>query len=321
MKKYLLLFISLMMSLAASHTLAATCTSPVTVPGADVSGECTSLPDEQIITFFKMKLCKGAPTLLNEAGASVVFPAAGCVDVWTSPDANGTPVTISLAGSSLGDISVPPSDYSTYTFAYVEISNDWKVRTTKTFSAAVNGTRGPDDDAPDGTGLICWTKPGTTTINNLRNVTPPAANCGSQAARNAISPGITVSHFNVFSGAVTVPAHPLFNQVYIPLATLGQGVIGAAILNANNQLIAQPVALVAAAANDGLGAPGLGTKIAGWMPVTMPVYGENTIFKFLFPNTNGTNVNIFGSTLNNFGASDFDMQVSTCDARSASCAP
>ena len=318
MKKYLLLFISLMMSLAASHTLAATCTSPVTVPGVGLSGECTSLPDEQIITFFKMKLCKGAPTLLNLAGSSVVFPAAGCVDVWTSPDANGTPVTLSLAGTSLGDISVPPSDYSTYTFAYVEISNDWKVRTTKTFSAAVNGTNGA---GADGNGTICWTKPGTTTLNNLRNVTPSAAKCGDQDVRNAITPGITVSHFNVFSGD---DENPLFNEVYIPLATLGQGVIGAAILNVNNQLIDQPdpdPVAGASAANGGLGAPGLGTKIAGWMPVIMPVYGENTIFKFLFPNTNGTNVNIFGSTLNNFGASDFDMQVSTCDARSPSCAP
>ena len=315
MKKYLLLFISLMMSLAASHTLAATCTSPVTVPGAGVSGECTSLPDEQIITFFKMKLCKGAPTLLDVAGSSVVFPAAGCVDVWTSPDANGTPVTLSLAGSSLGDISVPPSDYSTYTFAYVEISNDWKVRATKTFSAPVNGTNGA---VADGNGTICWTKPGTTTLNNLRDVTPSAAKCGDQAARNAITPGIIVSHFNVFSGD---DGNPLFNLVYIPLAA-GQG-IGAAILNVNNQLIDQPAGdgVVDAAFNGGLGNPGLGTKIAGWMPVTMPVYGENTIFKFLFPNTNGTNVNIFGSTLNNFGASDFDMQVSTCDARSPSCAP
>ena len=171
------------------------------VTNAGVSGDqCSEIPDNYLIKFFKMGICTADP--INAAGEDPDF--ASCSFMLDKADGVDHVIKMPNEGSlPTGDFDIPPG---TYTHMVGVMSNRFGIKHTETFSEALRGLTG--------TGTSCWsiadkiTAYTNETVNNTTDThdavatdNAPTTNtleCGTAAAAD---PGFSYEVINVFSDA------------------------------------------------------------------------------------------------------------------------
>ena len=171
------------------------------VTNAGVSGDqCSEIPDNYLIKFFKMGICTADP--INAAGEDPDF--SSCSFMLDNADGVDHIIKMPNVGSlPTGNFDIPPG---TYTHMVAVLSNRFGIKHTETFSEALRGLTG--------TGTTCWsiadkiTAYTNETVNNTTNTHDTVATddapdtnvleCGTAAAA---TPGFSYEVINVFSNA------------------------------------------------------------------------------------------------------------------------
>jgi hypothetical protein len=206
-------FILLLFMLLMATSSQATCTrdaadaiivdadnsSMVTNSNGEVD-QCSEIPDNYLIKFFKMGICTADP--INAAGEDPDF--ASCSFMLDNADGVDHIIKMPNVGSlPTGNFDIPQG---TYTHMVAVLSNRFGIKHTETFTEALRGLTG--------TGTTCWsiadkiTAYTNETVNNTTNTHDTVATddapdtnvleCGTAAAA---TPGFSYEVINVFSDA------------------------------------------------------------------------------------------------------------------------
>ena len=164
--------------------------TPVTDTSFGANDQCSSVPDEYKLTFYKLALCTADPSSNDLSSCSYMLEdSAGADHVISYP--------------SEGTLDIPPFELpvGTYTHMAAVLSNKLGIKNTMQFSGDVEGES-------SSTGVYCWTGTGAmTSFANEAVVTPH---------------GTTVTGQTLTCGnlAATDAATKVFNyEVIVPLAT------------------------------------------------------------------------------------------------------
>ena len=206
-------FILLLFMLLMATSSQATCTrdaadaiivdadnsSMVTNSNGEVD-QCSEIPDNYLIKFFKMGICTADP--INAAGEDPDF--ASCSFMLDNADGVDHIIKMPNVGSlPTGNFDIPQG---TYTHMVAVLSNRFGIKHTETFTEALRGLTG--------TGTTCWsiadkiTAYTNETVNNTTDTHDTVATddapdtnvleCGTAAAA---TPGFSYEVINVFSNA------------------------------------------------------------------------------------------------------------------------
>lgn len=128
--------------------------------GGTANDQCSDIPDEYLVTFNKMAICKNNPL----AGAALFGSPnfRSCQFMYDGADNN-----VIIRHPNFTNLQVPPFNIAagTYGFLVAVMSNKLGMKNTITTSAAVAGNGG-------GSGTTCWTSGGTSSFFNESVVTP-----------------------------------------------------------------------------------------------------------------------------------------------------
>lgn len=153
------------------------------------SDQCSDIPDEYLVTFNKIGICKEDP--LSGAALFGTPNFTTCEFIYDGPDNDVIIRHPNFSSLSVPAFSIPAG---TYNFLAAVISNKLGMKNTVTFDDNVSGTTG--------TGTTCWTSGGTSSSFNEAVTTPH----GTTLAGN-------VSQITCGTAAA---AAPVFNFEVIP---------------------------------------------------------------------------------------------------------
>jgi len=162
--------------------------------------QCSEIPDNYLIKFFKMGICTADP--INAAGQDPDF--SSCSFMLDNADGVDHIIQMPNEGSlPTGNFDIPPGSY---THMVAVLSNKFGIKHTETFTEALRGLTG--------TGTTCWsiadkiTAYTNETVNNTTDTHDTVATddapdtnvleCGTAAAA---APGFSYEVINVFSDA------------------------------------------------------------------------------------------------------------------------
>lgn len=196
--------------------------TPVTDSVFGANDQCTSVPDEYKLTFYKLALCTADPSSNDLSSCSYMFEDSAGVDHVISYPSEGT-------------LDVPPFEFPVGTYPYMAIvlSNKLGIKNTMQFSGDVEGES-------SSTGVYCWTGTGAmTSFVNEALVTPHGTTvtgktltCGNLAAADAatkvfnyevIVPLASNSACASFSNTFSTPGDPNTSGFSMPNGDIAKG--------------------------------------------------------------------------------------------------
>jgi hypothetical protein len=134
--------------------------------GGVANDQCSSIPDEYLVTFNKMAICKNDPL----AGAALFGSPnyRSCQFMYNGADNN-----IIIRHPNFTPLNVPPFNIAagSYGFLVAVISNKLGMKNTITTSEPIAGLGGA-------TGTTCWTSGGTSSFFNESVITPHGTTTG-----------------------------------------------------------------------------------------------------------------------------------------------
>ena len=157
--------------------------------------QCSEIPDNYLIKFFKFGICTADPIAPDFSSCSFMLNDDNGVDhIISMPNEGSLPT---------GDFDIPPG---TYTHMVGVLSNRFGIRHTETFTEALRGLTG--------TGTTCWsiadkvTNYTNETVNNTTDThdatatdNAPDTNTLECGTAGAADPGFSYEVINVFSDA------------------------------------------------------------------------------------------------------------------------